>query len=253
MLDGSFDRRWVKRLFATLLLTGQVFIRLIKGKIYRHQIVENLVAVGLGCLLNVSVLAFFCGMIFIMGGIKNVQRFGGVSAIGAAFAFTFCRELAPLLTGGIVSGQIASSFAAEIGEMQVTEQIDALLMLRTNPIDYLVIPRVIACAIMVPILTIFALVLGLIGAIFIGAVLGKISPLNLLDSIRMFLTAQDMLVIVFKAAIFGVIVAMVACGWGLTTRGGSKELGRSTTAAVVTSTVSVFVSDFFISLLLFAK
>jgi phospholipid/cholesterol/gamma-HCH transport system permease protein len=106
---------------------------------------------------------------------------------------------------------------------------------------------------MVPILTIFALVLGLIGAIFIGAVLGKISPLNLLDSIRMFLTAEDMLFIVFKAAIFGVIVAMVACGWGLTTRGGSKELGRSTTAAVVTSTVSVFVSDFFISLILFAR
>jgi ABC-type transport system involved in resistance to organic solvents, permease component len=132
-----------------------VLLRILSGKIDRRKIMEHLVTVGLDSLRAVLLIAFFAGMIFTIQSARELIRFGAVGAVGGAFALAFCRELAPVLTAGVVAGQVGSAFAAEIGEMQVTEQIDALYMLRTNPVDYLVVPRVIACCVMLPILTYF--------------------------------------------------------------------------------------------------
>ncbi|MEK0181321.1 MAG: MlaE family lipid ABC transporter permease subunit [Oscillatoriales cyanobacterium] len=250
-LDETFNNRWFQRFSVTMFLGGQVLWRILSGKIDRRKIMEHLVTVGLDSLRAVLLIAFFAGMIFTIQSARELMRFGAVGAVGGAFALAFCRELAPVLTAGVVAGQVGSAFAAEIGEMQVTEQIDALYMLRTNPVDYLVVPRVIACCVMLPVLTIFSVAVGIIGGVFVAAIFYELEPSVFLESVRTFLGPWDLVTVAIKSFIFGLIIAIVGCGWGLTTTGGGKGVGQAATAAVVTSWVFIFVADFFLSLLLF--
>ncbi|WP_449418661.1 MlaE family lipid ABC transporter permease subunit [Phormidium nigroviride] len=249
--DETLEDRWFQRFLVTLLLGGQVWLRLLKGKVCRKLVIEHLVTVGLGSLRAVLLIALFAGMIFTIQSARELIRFGAVGAVGGAFAIAFCRELAPVLTAGVVAGQVGSGFAAEIGEMQVTEQVDALYMLKTNPVDYLVLPRVVACCIMLPILTIFSVVVGIGGGAFAAAIFYHLPPGMFLESVRTFLEPWDLVTVVVKGVIFGAIIGIIGCGWGLTTTGGGKGVGRSATAAVVTSWVSIFMADFFLSLLMF--
>ncbi|MEG4487792.1 MlaE family lipid ABC transporter permease subunit [Microcoleus sp. D2_18a_B4] len=250
-LDETFNNRWFQRFFVTLFLGGQVLLRILQGKIDRRKIMEHLVTVGLDSFRSVLLIAFFGGMIFTFQSARELVRFGAVGAMGGAFAVAFCGELAPLLTAGVVAGQVGSAFAAEIGEMQVTEQIDALYMLRTNPVDYLVVPRVIACCIMLPILTIFSVAVGILGGLFVAVHFYNLEPSVFLESVRTFLGPWDLVNVVIKSFIFGLIIALVGCGWGLTTVGGGKGVGQAATAAVVTSWVLIFVADLCLSLLRF--
>ncbi|MGA9382365.1 MAG: MlaE family lipid ABC transporter permease subunit [Phormidium sp.] len=251
--EKSYQNGWGKRLLVTILLVGQVFLRILKGKICRRHLVEQMAIVGFGSLNSVLLIAFFAGIIFTIQTAREMMRFGAVHLVGGAFALAFCRELAPILTAGIVAGQVGSAFAAEIGEMQVTEQIDALYMLRTNPIDYLVVPRVVACCIMLPVLTIFALVIGIFGGVLVATYFYNLPAAIFLNSVRDFLELSDLFAVVIKAFIFGGIVAVISCGWGLTTKGGSKGVSRSTTGAVVTSWVGIFMIDFLLSLAIFQE
>jgi phospholipid/cholesterol/gamma-HCH transport system permease protein len=241
------------RLCAAIFLAGQVWLHCIQGKICRRFIIEHMVTVGPGSISPVLLVNCFAGMIFTIQTGRELVRFGAVNNVGGAFALAFCRELAPILTASIIAGQVGSAFAAEIGAMQVTEQIDALHMLKTDPIDYLVIPRVIACCVMVPALTVFGLVIGIVGGAIAAFEFYKMSPDIFLESVRKFLTASDLLIVVFKGFIFGVMVAIIGCSWGLTTRGGVKEIGKSATAAVVTTWIAIFMLDLFLSLALFEK
>ncbi|MEG4350341.1 MlaE family lipid ABC transporter permease subunit [Microcoleus sp. LAD1_D5] len=250
-LDETFNNRWFQRFFVTLFLGGQVLLRIIQGRIDRRKIMEHLVTVGLDSFRSVLLIAFFGGMIFTFQSARELVHFGAVGAVGGAFAVAFCGELAPLLTAGVVAGQVGSAFAAEIGEMQVTEQIDALYMLRTNPVDYLVVPRVIACCIMLPILTIFAVAVGILGGLFVAVNFYELEPSVFLESVRTSLGPWDLVTVAIKSFIFGSIIALVGCGWGLTTAGGGKGVGQAATAAVVTSWVFIFVADLFLSLLMF--
>jgi phospholipid/cholesterol/gamma-HCH transport system permease protein len=193
----------------------------------------------------------FAGMIFTIQTARELIRFDAVSTVGGAFALAFCRELAPILTASIIAGQVGSAFAAEIGEMRVTEQIDALHILKTDPIDYLVLPRVIACSLMLPILTIIGLVVGIAGGVFAAGQFYQILPEVFLESVRNFLVIPDVLIVFLKGLIFGLLIAVIGCSWGITTVGGAKQVGESATAAVVTTWVSIFIVDFFLSLLLY--
>ncbi len=244
---------WILRCFATVLLFGQVLLRFLQGKTYYRKIIEHMVTAGPASIPPVLLVSCFAGMIFTIQTARELVKYGAVNAVGGAFALAFCRELAPILTASIVAGQVGSAFAAEIGAMQVTEQIDALYMLRTDPIDFLVIPRVIACCLMTPLLTIFALVTGIIGGAFAGTQFYQIVPETFLESVRDFLEPSDLWIILLKGFIFGVIVAVNGCSWGLTTKGGAKEVGESATTAVVTTWVSIFIMDFLLSLALFDK
>ncbi|RUR73513.1 hypothetical protein PCC6912_56840 [Chlorogloeopsis fritschii PCC 6912] len=190
-------------------------------------------------------------MIFTIQTARELIRFDAVSTVGGAFALAFCRELAPILTASIIAGQVGSAFAAEIGEMRVTEQIDALHILKTDPIDYLVLPRVIACSLMLPILTIIGLVVGIAGGVFAAGQFYQILPEVFLESVRNFLVIPDVLIVFLKGLIFGLLIAVIGCSWGITTVGGAKQVGESATAAVVTTWVSIFIVDFFLSLLLY--
>lgn len=233
-----------------LVLGGQVLVRVLQGRVRRHLVMEHMVAAGPGALMPVLMTNLFAGMIFAIQTAREMERFGVLTALGGAFALGFCRELAPILSAAILAGQVGSAFAAEIGSMKITEQIDALKVLRTDPIDYLVVPRVLACCIMLPVLTMMGLVLGVLGGAFIAYRLYELQPSVFLESVQALLEPTDLIAVLMKSVIFGAMIALAGCCWGLTTTC-SKTLGRSATSAVVTTWVSIFVVDFFITLLLF--
>ncbi|MGD1860026.1 MAG: MlaE family ABC transporter permease [Leptolyngbyaceae cyanobacterium] len=231
------------------ILGGQVLMRILRGRVQRHAVMEHMVSAGPGALMPVLMTNLFAGMIFSIQTAREMARFGAVHALGGAFALGFCRELAPILTAAILAGQVGSAFAAEIGSMKITEQIDALKVLRTDPIEYLVVPRVVACCVMLPVLTMMGLVLGVWGGWFAANVFYGVQSSIFLDSVQSLLEPMDLMAVLLKAVIFGAMIALAGCTWGLTTTC-SKGLGRATTSAVVTTWVGLFVVDFFITILL---
>ncbi|UBF29509.1 MlaE family lipid ABC transporter permease subunit [Kovacikia minuta CCNUW1] len=244
-------RLWSRRLLAAILLGGQVMVHLLAGKIHRRNTLEQMAIVGPESLLIALLTAAFVGMVFTIQVSREFINLGAGSAVGGVLAISLARELAPVLTAVIMAGRVGSAFAAEIGTMQVTEQVDALYMLKTDPIDYLVIPRVIACCLMVPILTVLSLLTGLIGGMFIADGLYGISHKVFFDSVQGFLTTWDLCSAPIKGFCFGALIAIIGSSWGLTTTGGAKGVGQSTTTAVVTSLLAIFISNFFLSWVMF--
>lgn len=233
-----------------LVLGGQVLMRLLQGRFNRQHILDQMVAAGPGALLPVLLTDLFAGMIFTIQTAREMAHYGAMHALGGAFALAFCRELAPILTAAILAGQVGSAFAAEIGCMKVTDQIDALKVLRTDPVDYLVVPRVVACCIMLPVLTVVGLVVGVAGGVLVAHQFYDVTPAQFLDSMRSLLMLTDLTTVLVKSVLFGAMVALAGCTWGLTTTC-SRSVGRSATAAVVTTWVSLFVVDFCVSLMFF--
>jgi phospholipid/cholesterol/gamma-HCH transport system permease protein len=234
----------------TLLLIGQVWLHLIQGKTYWRKISEHLFKTGPASMIPVLLVNIMAGVIFTIQTARQLESVGALNSVGGAFALAFCRELAPILTASVVAGQVGSAFAAEIGAMKVPEQIDALYTLRTDPIDYLILPRVIACCAMVPTLIILGLVFGIAGGIFAAAQFYQVPPLIFLDSARSFLKTADLINLGLKGVLFGTAIGTISCGWGMTTYGGVKQVGESATAAVVISGIAIFAIDLAISLLL---
>jgi phospholipid/cholesterol/gamma-HCH transport system permease protein len=233
----------------TILLIGQIWLHVLQGKICWRKIPEQLFKTGPGSMIPVLMVNIMGGMIFTIQTARQLESLGAINSVGGAFAVAFCRELAPILSASVVAGQVGSAFAAEIGAMKVTEQIDALYTLRTDPIDYLILPRVIACCAMVPTLIIIGLVFGILGGIFAAAQFYQVPPPVFLDSARSFLKTTDLISLGFKGMLFGGAIGTISCGWGMTTYGGVKQVGESATAAVVISGVGIFAIDLAISLL----
>lgn len=242
---------WGKRLLAAILLGGQVLMHLLAGKIHRRNTLDQMAMVGPESLAIALLTASFVGMVFTIQVAREFINFGATTAVGGVLAIALARELAPVLTAVIVAGRVGSAFAAEIGTMRVTEQIDALYVLKTDPIDYLVIPRVLACCLMLPILTIMCLLTGLAGGLLIATSMYDISQTVFLDSVRNFLNVSDLFSASVKAFCFGGLIAVIGCSWGLTTTGGAKGVGQSTTTAVVTALMAIFISNFFLSWVMF--
>lgn len=242
---------WLKRLLAALLLGGQVVFHLFRGKIHRRNTLEQMVNVGPESLTIALISATFVAMVFTIQVAREFIYFGASSAVGGVLAIALTRELAPVLTAIVLAGRVGSAFAAEIGTMRVTEQIDALYILKTDPIDYLVIPRTIACCLMLPVLNILSLVTGIMGGLIIADQLYGISSTVFLDSIENFLSLWDLTSSLIKSTVFGGLIAVIGCSWGLTTTGGAKGVGQSTTTAVVTALLAIFMANFFMSWLMF--
>ncbi len=238
-------------MLAAILLGGQVMIHLLTGKIHRRNTLDQMAAVGPESLIIALVTAIFVGMVFTIQVAREFINFGAGNTVGGVLALALTRELAPVLTAVILAGRVCSAFAAEIGTMRVTEQIDALYMLKTDPIDYLVIPRVIACCMMLPVLTLMSLITGMIGGLLIATSLYNLSQTAFLDSVRNFINVWDICSAIIKASCFGAMIAVIGCSWGLTTTGGAKGVGQSTTAAVVTALLSIFIVNFILSWLMF--
>ena len=226
-------------------------MHLLAGKIHRRNTLDQMAMVGPESLAIALLTASFVGMVFTIQVAREFINFGATTAVGGVLAIALARELAPVLTAVIVAGRVGSAFAAEIGTMRVTEQIDALYVLKTDPIDYLVIPRVLACCLMLPILTIMCLLTGMAGGLLIATSMYDISQTVFLDSVRNFLNVSDLASAAIKAFFFGGLIAVIGCSWGLTTTGGAKGVGQSTTTAVVTALMAIFISNFFLSWVMF--
>lgn len=242
---------WLERLLAALFLGGQVIVHLLNGKIHKRNTLEEMASVGPESLVISLITASFVGMVFTIQVAREFIYFGATTAVGGVLAISLTRELAPVLTAVVLAGRVGSAFAAEIGTMRVTEQIDALYILKTDPIDYLVTPRVIACCLMLPILTILSLITGMLGGLLIADSLYDIPFSVFLNSVQNFLKTWDLVSCMLKAVVFGALIAIIGCSWGLTTTGGAKGVGQSTTTAVVTSLMAIFIANFFLSWFMF--
>ncbi len=242
---------WVQRSLSAVFLTGQALLHLLGGKIHRRNTLDQMVSVGPDSLTIAMITALFIGAVFTIQVTREFLNFGQGRAVGGVLALALTRELAPVLTAVVLAGRVGSAFAAELGTMRVTEQIDALQVLKTDPIDYLVIPRVIATCLMLPILTLLSIIFGLAGGILVASTQYGIPPSVFLDSAQNFLGIWDLCSALIKAVCFGALIAVIGCNWGLTTTGGAKGVGQSTTTAVVTSLLAIFVSNFFLSWLMF--
>ncbi|KAJ6334149.1 hypothetical protein OIU78_011120 [Salix suchowensis] len=195
------------------------------------------------CLLTSA----FVGMAFTIQFVREFTRLGLNRSIGGVLALAFSRELSPVVTSIVVAGRIGSAFAAELGTMQVSEQIDTLRVLGADPVDYLVIPRVIASCLALPFLTLMCFTVGMASSGLLADSVYGISLNIILDSAQRALNSWDLISAMIKSGVFGAIISIVSCAWGVTTMGGAKGVGESTTSAVVISLVGIFIADFVLS------
>jgi phospholipid/cholesterol/gamma-HCH transport system permease protein len=242
---------WLKRAVSAILLGGQTLVHVIKGRLHYANTIEQMAMVGPASILISLLTSTTIGMVFTIQVAREFISIGAGQAVGGVLSMALTRELAPVLTAVVLAGRVGSAFAAEIGTMKVSEQIDALYILKTDPIDYLVIPRLIACCVMLPILTIASIISGMLGGVFIATSIYGMTAKTFLESARNFLDIWDICSAPIKAICFGALIAIIGCNWGLTTTGGAKGVGESTTTAVVTSLLAIFISNFFLSWLMF--
>lgn len=172
------------------------------------------------------------------------------TATGAVVSVGMCSELGPVLAGLMLTGRVGASMAAELGTMKVTEQIDALRTLATHPVDYLVVPRVLATLVAAPLLTIQSVFVGILASYFIGVELLAIDGAYYLSNMQRLTDPTDVVIGLIKAVVFGAIISTVSCYKGLSCRGGAEGVGRATTEAVVMGSISILIVNFFLTLLL---
>jgi phospholipid/cholesterol/gamma-HCH transport system permease protein len=194
-----------------------------------------------------SVTALFVGMVMAVQFAFGLQKFGGMEYTGRIIGLSFSRELAPTLTAVIVGGRIGSGIAAEVGSMAVTEQIDAIRALGADPVKKLVVPRLLASIIVMPVLCAFALVLGFCGAMAICANQFGIPPGFFLRTALGSVNFADYFSGMFKTPFFGAIIAILGCHFGLITRGGTEGVGQATTRTVVAISICILIADFFLT------
>lgn len=232
-------------------LVGETLYCIIRGKIDWRQTLWQMVALGVDSIPIVLIISGFTGMVLSLQISQEFDKFGVTSLIGQLIGLAVIRELGPVLTGVVVAGRAGSAIAAEIGTMQVTEQVDALKALATSPIEYLVVPRFLACAIMVPVLTIFANLLGLLGGYIVAVYQVGVIPQVFFESAIAYLGLYDLASSLFKAFVFGIIIVIAGCFRGLHTHKGAQGVGDSTISSVVTGMIAIFVANYFLSALLF--
>uniref|UniRef100_M4DJ18 Uncharacterized protein n=1 Tax=Brassica campestris TaxID=3711 RepID=M4DJ18_BRACM len=198
--------------------------------------------------LGVSLLtSTFVGMAFTIQFVREFTRLGLNRSIGGVLALAFSRELSPVITSIVVAGRMGSAFAAELGTMQVSEQTDTLRVLGADPIDYLITPRVIASCLALPFLTLMCFTVGMASSALLSDAVYGISINIIMDSAHRALRPWDIVSAMIKSQVFGAIISVISCSWGVTTKGGAKGVGESTTSAVVMSLVGIFIADFVLS------
>jgi phospholipid/cholesterol/gamma-HCH transport system permease protein len=211
---------------------------------------SHISSMGVDSIPIVILTGSFTGMVFTLQSYIGFQRFGGEQYIGVVVALGMIRELGPVLTGLMVTGRVGSAITAEIGTMAITEQIDALITLRINPLQYLVIPRILSGIIVLPCLAIFAMICGIIGGYIINTYVLVLSPEDYTNSIRNAVELHDITGGLIKSAIFGLILSWVGTYKGMRTVGGARGVGRSTIQSVVLSSIMILVSNYFLTKLL---
>jgi phospholipid/cholesterol/gamma-HCH transport system permease protein len=224
-----------------LSLSGRAIRNIVRRPHYGDDILLQMDIIGVGSLFIVGLIGFFSGVVMALQMSRALSTYGAQGQIGQIVSITLVRELGPVLTAVLVAGRNASGIASELGSMRVTEQIDAMRALGTDPIQKLVTPRLIATAVVLPLLTIISDFLGLVGGYFIATTMLNITKSQYWTSAWQVLEYNDLTQGLLKPFLFAIVVALVGCYYGLTTSGGTQGVGRSTTKAVVVSSVWIFV------------
>ncbi len=229
------------------LLTARAAKAIGKRPLEIASTIYQIESLGVSSLGIVAVTSIFIGMVMTIQFAFGLQRFGGVEYIPRVIVLSFVRELGPTLTAVIVGGRIGSGMAAEVGAMNVTEQVDAIRALGGDPAKKLVLPRVLAAMVVMPLLSIFADTLGTLGAVFVSSVEYGIAPRLFMQSALEVVLLSDLFSGLAKTPIFGFIIAIVGCHFGMTTKGGTEGVGQSTTRTVVVVSISILVADYFLT------
>ena len=215
----------------------------------KRKIFEQLFEIGNASLLMACILSMFIGGVIALQSGPILRARGLVSALGGLIGLSVCKELAPVMMAVLISGRIGSSMAAEIGSMAVYQEIDALKTMNINPIHYLVLPRMIAISIALPILVLFSVLVGWLGGALVAAFNHEIgvSLEAFFNNLRNVVEVRDVLNGLIKSFVFAMIIGIVSCHQGLNTIGGPRGIGRSVTKAVVNSLVLILILDYFLT------
>lgn len=235
---------WVRMLWRTMMWS-------VRPPFEIAEWLKQMVRLGVDSIPVVFLTAMFTGMVLALQTFNGFQRVHAENFVGSVVALAMLRELSPVLVGLMVTGRVGSSMAAEIGTMRVTEQIDALKALATEPVHYLFVPRVIAGILMLPLLVILGDALGIGGGYLVAVKLLRANPVIYEDNTYQFLVMKDVWSGAIKAAVFGLILTLTGCVRGYYTTGGAEGVGRATTNAVVSASLIILLSDFFLTKILF--
>jgi len=212
---------------------------------------KQMESVGVQSVIVVIITAVFTGMVLALQTFHGFRMFGGQGLVGATVALSMTREIGPVFTGLMVTGRAGSAMAAEIGTMRVTEQIDALYAMSINPIQYLVMPRLVAGVVMLPFLTIVADFIGVVGGYIVGVYLLHINSGIFMTRMVDMVNLADIFNGLIKSACFGLILSLIGCYKGFNAEGGAEGVGKATTQTVVLSSVSILISDYFLTAFMF--
>ncbi len=234
----------------TLFLRDALFF-LLRGRIHWTNTLRQMAFIGTDSLPIVLITGLAVGMVFCLQISGVMIKYGSSGVIGGVTAMSLARELTPSFTSVVVAGRVGAAIAAEIGSMKVTEQLDALTAMGVPPMYYLLLPRMLSAVIMMPLLTILALGIGLVGGTVVGVLAKGLILTTFIDSIKSLLYIEDVVKALFKSSFFGLLIATIASFQGIKTGQGAQGVGEATTKAVVYSLIAIFVSNYFLTFLLF--
>lgn len=244
---------------SSMILWGQVlliFLRSIKyilmGRIDWTESFRQAYMIGVKSFIVVTVTALFVGFAMSLQISRELVLFGADTAIGGVVSLALIREIGPITAGVIVAGRVGSSVAAELTTMMITEQIDALKVMRIDPVQFLVVPRYIASLVMLPVLSVYAMSVGLLAGVYIAQAAANVPPATFLDSVKQTILDRDYTVHFTKSLINATIIIMFSCAIGLNTRGGAEDVGIATTRTIVWTMTMIFVLNYVVTSLTYA-
>ena len=243
----NFAARALLELQETTVLTARAFRGAFKRPRYIPETIAQMDAIGVGSLAIIILTGFFTGGVLTVQTFPTLKSYGAQSQTGYLVAVSLVRELGPVLCALMVTGRVGSAISAELGSMVVSQQIDAMRALGTDPIRKLVMPRMFALLVSLPLLTVLADVLGIFGGWVTAVMLYSVSSSVFISSVREAITTDDLIGGVVKPLVFSLIIGSIACRQGLSTEGGTVGVGRSTTRAVVLASIVVIIADYFLA------
>ena len=243
----KFATRGLLELQETTLLAARAFGGLLKKPRYINETIAQMDSIGVGSLAIIILTGFFTGGVLTVQTFPTLKTYGAQSQTGYLVAVSLVRELGPVLCALMVTGRVGSAISAELGSMVVSQQIDAMRALGTDPVRKLVAPRLLALLISLPLLTVLADVLGIFGGWVTAVALYSVPSTLFVNSVRDGISTDDLIGGVVKPIVFSLIIGTIACRQGLGTEGGTVGVGRSTTRAVVLASIVVIIADYFLA------
>jgi phospholipid/cholesterol/gamma-HCH transport system permease protein len=247
---GSRTSGFLTEVGSVLIFLGHTLRWTFSRPFYAKSVLKQMEQIGFNSIPVVITTALSTGMVLALQSYTGFKRFGAETLIGTVVSLSMTRELGPVLTGLMVAGRAGAAMAAELGTMRVTEQIDALSTLATNPMKYLVVPRFIASTVMMFFLTILGMVIGIAGGYFVGVKVLGTNPVTYMRQSIDNTEVTDIWYGLIKALVFGAVVGLIGCYKGFHTEGGAEGVGKATTGAVVVSCMLILILDYFLSALL---